>query len=586
MTESRTTPKGIFDKKTLDKVGAQEEEWHRSTEGQEAAKKGINTFSGIPTKPVYSPKDVSEIDYDDISFPGQYPYTRGFNPLGYRVRPWKTTHLLGQGSGADTRKRWDFMRGAGVTGAVGKGEEEELAPAMVLCDLPTQHGFDPDAPEARGRVGACGFSLSTTEDFKPLFDGIPLEKVQVTCISANSTMATMAIYLAYARDRGYSPDKLNVRGSNLVYNCCMFDFVSFPPQYTLRIMTEYIYYFVKHMPRCEHTSLQGHNIVEVGATGVQEIALILQLATELTEECAKVRLDPDEVVPGFYHGIGSYIDFFEQIAKIRSLRRLWAKIFKEKFKCKGMESLKCRFRSQSSGSMYSAQEPYNNIVRGTITTLASVLGGAENVYTTPFDEALCLTTEESQRIAVRTQQIIYHETNIPSVVDPLGGSYYVEWLTNEFQNEVLKYLGRIEERGGFFKCWETGWIRKELEESANDRQHRIDRGEIVIVGQNKYRLPEEKGPDIVLPSFESYDSEVEQKRAAEVIEFRSKRDPGRLRSALDRVQEASERVRNDWPNSCGVLMPAMIDAFQAGATLGEIQHGILHKVFGYGYFGV
>jgi methylmalonyl-CoA mutase N-terminal domain/subunit len=570
----------MFNKDFLDKVRAQEDEWQGSIKGEKAGKVEAVTYSGIPIKPVYSPRDVSEISYDSILFPGQYPYTRGFNPLGYQARPWKTTHLIGYATGEQTRERWEFMRNMGVTGSQSGGEAEELAPAMVMVDVPTAHGFDPDAPEARGRVGACGFSLSNKEDLKPLFDGVPLDKVQVTFTSLNATLAAIALYVAYARERGYSPEQLNMRGSNLLYSCCMSDYANFPPQYVLRLMTECIHYFAKYMPRCEHTSLQGHNIGEVGATGVQEIALMLQLAIELAEEGVRVGLDPDDVMPGFYLGPASYLDFFEQIAKIRVLRKLWASICKERLGCKKTESLKCRIRAQSAGSMYSAQEPYNNIIRGTITTLAGILAGAENIYTTPFDEPLCITTEESQRLAIRTQQIIYHETNIPHVTDPLAGSYYVEWLCHSFEGEVLKYLQEMQGRGGFFKCWETGWIRNELEKVANERQRKIDSGDVVIVGQNKYRLPDEQQPEIELPEF---NPEVEQERIAQVEEFRRKRDQGKVTSALAKVREAVELFRDDWPRSCGVLMPAMIDAFEAGATLGEVHHGTLQQVLGYGY---
>ncbi len=575
---------GMFSEEALAEAQAQEEEWRRSTQGSEKIGPEAATYSGIKLKPVYSPNDIADTSCDDIPFPGQYPYTRGFNPLGYRAEPWMIQQFFGFGTGADTRKRWDYYRSIGATDRIGRDEVEGLLNFRIAIDLPTQRGYDPDEPQARGRVGGCGVSLSTLEDMKLLFDGVPLDKAHVALVSLNSSIVAGALFIAYAESRGYPPEKLLLRGNNILYQVASHDVISFPPKYTLRLMTELIHYFVRHVPRSPaHTTITGYNLGEQGPTGIQVVALNLAVAIAVTEECVKVGLDPDDVVPGFYTHEWVGIDLFEEVAKIRARRRLWARNFKERFGCKKPESLRCRVMPQTAGSMGVAQEPLNNIVRYTVMTLAAILAGADGIFTTAYDEPLCVPAEEAVRIALRTQQILYHETSLPHVVDPLGGSYYLEWLTNELEEGVDKYLAEIESQGGFFKCWETGWIRAQVEKVANERQRRIDCGEIVIVGQNKYRLPDEQQPKVAV--FPSFDPGAEEEAIARVRRYREQRDQEKTNAALARVQQAAEAVAQDWPQSCGLLMPAVVDACRAQSTLGEI-HGILRHVFGYVYTGV
>ncbi len=581
MSKAKGDKTKIFSAEALER--AQEEK--RDTEGHGATEEAV-TYSGIQLKPVYSPDDIAGMSYDDIPLPGRYPYTRGLDPMGYRVNPWRMHQFFGYASGADTKKRWEYLRSIGYSNRVGRDEvgEEELPIFRIATDLPSERGYDPDEPEARGRVGGCGISLSTMEDMKLLLDGVPLDRTWVLLVLMNTSLVGNALYIAYAGTRGYSPNQLLLRGHNVLYHCCQEDIISFPPEYAKRLMIENIYYIIKHMPKSSHTSLSAYDTGEMGATGVQQVAFMYALTIDLIKEGIKVGLDPDDLASGFYHHSWVGLDLFEEVAKSRCQRRLWAKIMKDRFGCKSPSAIQCRdIFPFTAGSLHTAQEPLNNIIRVTIMALAAVLGGAEGIHTTSYDEDLCIPTEEAVRIAIRTQQILYHEASLPYVTDPLGGSYYVEWLTNKFEEEVVKYIDEIEKQGGFFKCWENGFIRSEIERTINERQRKISRGEIVVVGQNKYRLPPEQQPEITI--FPEHDPKFEEEAIARVREYRRRRDQERTNAALANVRDAAKAIVEDWPRSSGILMPTMIDALKADATLGEV-HRILREVFGYAYIGV
>jgi methylmalonyl-CoA mutase N-terminal domain/subunit len=581
MSEVKGDKTRIFSAEVLER--AQKEK--HDIEDYGATEKAV-TYSGIQMKPVYSPDDIAGMSYDDIPLPGRYPYTRGFDPTGYRANPWRMLQFFGFSGAADTKKRWEYLRSIGYSSRVGRDdvEGEELPIIRAATDLPSERGYDPDEPEARGRVGGCGFSLSTMGDMKLLLDGTPLDRTWVLFVLMNASLVGNALYVAYAETRGYSTDQLLLRGHNVLYHCCQEDVISFPPEYAKRLMTENIYYIIKHMPKSSHTSFSAYDTGEMGATGVQQVAFTFALAIDLMKEGIKVGLDPNDLASGFYHHSWVGLDLFEEVAKIRCQRRLWAKIMKERFGCKSPSAVQCRgIFPFTAGSLHTAQEPLNNIIRVTIMALAAVLSGAEGLHTTSYDEDLGIPTEEAVRIAIRTQQILYHETSLPYVTDPLGGSYYVEWLTNKFEEEAVKYLDEIERQGGFFKCWENGFIRSEIERTINERQHKISHGEIVVVGQNKYRLPPEQQPEIA--AFPEHDPEFEKEAIARVREWRSQRDNERTNAALAKVRDAAKAIVEDWPRSCGILMPSMISAFKDNATLGEV-HRILREVFGYAYVGV
>ncbi len=570
----------MFSKDTLVQNKLLEEEWQKKCAqmyGEDEFRAA--TSSGIPLKPVYTPADIGDMDYNATPLPGQYPYTRGLEPLGYRAEPWAMFTGFGYGSGSDTHDRWEYLRNLGAYGRVGQ-DIGEATSFRLLIDLPTQRGYDPDEPEARGRVGGCGVSLSTLKDIEMLFSGVSLEDICVQFIAFDSSLTALAMYVVHAERRGIPQEKLFLRANNILYRQWHFDTISFPPKYATRLMVEQINHCVKHMPRVQHTSLDGYQIGEAGATPVQEVALTLATAIAVTEECIKAGLHPDDVVPGYYHHEWFGMDFFENIAKIRAKRRLWAKIFKERFGCRNPESLLCRILPQTGGTQSIAQEPLNNIIRATLMTLGCVLAGVDGIFTTSYDEPLCIPTEEAVRIAIRTQQIIYHESNVSYVTDPLGGSYYVEWLTNRIEEEVVRYLHKMDDLGGYLKCWESGWIRKELEKSANECQQKIDSGDTVIVGQNKYRLPDEEQPSV--PLFPLHDAQAEEEAIQKMRKFRGERDSNRAKDSLDRLQQAAIAIAEAWPDSCGILMPAILEAVRADATLGEIQK-VLQEVFGYVY---
>ncbi len=568
----------MFSEQVLNKVKALEEQWQRDcleAYGEQEVKTATTT-SGIPLKPVYTPTDSEGMEYGEIGLPGEYPYTRGHSPLRYQVEPWMMRIGYAFGSGEDTRRRREFLERLGMSQSVGT---DRPAPFTLLIDSVTMQGYDPDEPEARGRVGRGGLSLSTMEDMEALCAGAPLDEVETILIAINSSMVAVAMYIVNAERHGVPQHKLRMKANNLLYGQWYWDIACFPPRGAMKLMVELIKYCHDFMPLVRHQSITGYNPAECGANAIQEVAFTLATAIAITDECIKVGLDPDVIVPGFYGHDHVGMDFFEEIAKFRAKRRMWAKIFTERFGCKNPESLCYKSWPQTAGSALTAQEPLNNIIRVTLMALAGVLAGVDGIWTVSYDEGLCIPTEEAAQIAVRTQQILYHETNIPHVVDPLGGAYYLEWLTNRIEEEVWKLLGQIDDRGGYIKCWDDGWLRREIERSANEHQRKVGNGEKVIVGANKYRLPEQPETRVF-----KVDPKVEDDAITRVREFRAGRDNEKTAQALSDVKVAAQRLVDDWPSSCGSLMPAVIDAFRADATLGEVQR-LLKEVFGYGYTG-
>ncbi len=570
----------MFSEETLEQNKAMEREWQKKCATLYGEKEfNATTYSDIPVKPVYTPADIESMKYDAIALPGEFPYTRGLSPLGYQVEPWAMLTSFGYGGAKESRERWEFLRSIGACGRVGR-EAEEVTPIRLTTDLPTQRGYDPDEPEARGRVGSCGLSISTIKDMETLFDGVQLDNVSIQFIPYEASLAVLALFVVYAERRGIPTERLFLRANNFLYRGWHADNIGFPPKYALRLMVEQITYCIRHLPRVHHTSVSGYQVAEAGGNAIQEVALSLATAIAVTEECIKVGLNADDVVPGYYGHDWFGLDLLEGVAKIRAKRRLWAKIFSERFGCKKPESLRCKIVPQIGGSMSVAPEPLNNIVRAALMTLGCALAGVDGIFTTSYDEPFSIPTDEAVRIAVRTQQIVYHETNIPNVIDPLGGSYYLEWLTNKIEEEVIQYLQRIEELGGYLKCWESGWIRGDIIRCANDRQQKIDNEEIVIVGQNKYRLPDELQQKV--PIFPLHDPRAEQEAIDRVKKFRAERNGERTVASLAKLRETAKALVEEWPDCCGALMPAIIEAYKADATLGEIQH-TLQEVLGYVY---
>ncbi len=568
----------MFSKETLKKNRAMEGRWRKRV-GKKLGEKQLKaqTSGRISLKAVYTPSDIKDINYEDIALPGEFPYTRGFDPLRYQVQGWMMRQPVALGLTKDTRERQDFLERLGWGLYVGEEEKNRQFVSSVALDIPSQQGYDPDAPEARGRVGRDGVSLSTMWDVNDLYKGRDLDRIEIMYATPDGSLPCIAQYIVYAERHGVAQEKLRLKACNQWYHQWFWDSAAYPPKEAIKLAPELISYLIKHVPMAQLQGITGYNPAEAGATPVQEVAFGLATAIAITEECIKVGLNPDDFVPNFYGHDHTSLDLFETVAKLRAKRRMWAKIFKERFSCKNPESLRLKNYPQTGGSLLRRNEPENNIIRVTIMALAQVLAGSDGAWTASYDECSNIPSEKAAQIALRTQQIIYHETNIPAVVDPLGGSYYVEWLTKQIEDEAYSLLEEIDRRGGYLKCWESGWLRSELAREARKWQEAIDKGEKVVVGVNKYVV--DKGDH--LPLFR-VDPKVEEEAIGRVRAFRAQRDNERVKVALDALRGALIRIKGDWPASCGIFMPALIDAFRADCTIGEAQ-GMMKEVLGYGY---
>ncbi len=519
-------------------------------------KKEFKTSSGFVVDRLYTPEDV-EIDYESkLGYPGVYPFTRGVYPTMYRGRLWTMRQYAGFGTAEETNARYKYLLSQGQTGL------------SVAFDLPTQIGYDSDHPMALGEVGKVGVAIDTVEDMQILFDGIPLDKVS-TSMTINSTCAQiLSMYIAVAEQQGVSRDKL--RGT--VQNDMLKEFIArgtyiFPPEPSLRLATDIIMFCAKEMPKWNPISISGYHMEEAGATPVQEVAFTLANGITYVERVIERGMDVDAFAPrlSFFFAAGN--NFFEEIAKFRAARRLWARIMKERFNAKKPQSMMLRFHVQTAGCTLTAQQPENNIVRVTLQALAAVLGGCQSLHTNSFDEALCLPTEKAVRIALRTQQIIAEESGVADVIDPLGGSYYIEWLTDKIEEEAMKYIEKIDEMGGMVKAIESGYVQREIQKSAYEKQKAIESGELVVVGVNKYVIEEEIEIELLRVPKEVVEKQIERLRR-----FRENRDRSRVEKALSELRKAAEREDEN-------LMPYVLEAVKAKATLGEMTDA-LREVFG------
>lgn len=519
-------------------------------------KKEFKTSSGIVVDRLYTPEDV-EIDYEKkLGYPGLYPFTRGVYPTMYRGRLWTMRQYAGFGTAEETNKRYRYLLEQGQTGL------------SVAFDLPTQIGYDSDHPMALGEVGKVGVAIDTIEDMEILFDGIPLGKVS-TSMTINSTCAQiLSMYIVVAEKQGVS--RANLRGT--VQNDMLKEYIArgtyiFPPEPSLRLATDIIVFCAKEMPHWNSISISGYHMEEAGATPVQEVAFTLANGITYVEKVLERGMDVDSFAPqlSFFFAAGN--NFFEEIAKFRAARRLWARIMKERFNAKDPRSMMLRFHVQTAGCTLTAQQPENNIVRVALQALAAVLGGCQSLHTNSFDEALCLPTEKAVRIALRTQQIIAEESGVADVVDPLGGSYYVEWLTDRIEEEAMKYIEKIDEMGGMVKAIESGYVQREIQRSAYEKQKAIDRGEITVVGVNKYQIEEEIQIELL-----RVDKAVVEKQIRRLQEFRKNRDKNKVDEALSKLRKAAEKEDEN-------LMPYVLEAVKARATLGEMTDA-LRDIFG------
>jgi len=560
----------MLDEGLLDKCHRLEEEWQKifsKRYGETGLK--LTSDSGVPLKPVYTPKDVENMDYGEIAMPGVYPFTRGAYPIQYQFQPPMSQHALGFGLPEHSRERYEaYRRSQPLTS---KGRE----PAYFLAgDIPSNNGLDPDEPEARGRIGVCGVSLSTIDDFKTLFSGLPLDKTNVVFSLFESSSSALAMYIACAEKLGHPKEKLHGLNVNEIFEqiCC--DHPSAPAKDTLKLIVEHIKYCVRNLPYWTPFRISGYSFEEAGANVVQEMAFSMAFLIAIAEEYMNAAGSPDEFMPRINLFLGFGNDFFEQVAKVRALRRMWAKTAKERLGCKSPRSMRPIIAMQTAGSTFTAQQPLNNILRAGFQTLAASLVGADVIWTTPYDEAIGIHSEESSNLAFRTQQIIYHETNISNVTDPLGGSYYVEWLTNELENRANELLDKVHEIG-FFKAWETGWFRSEVERTASEHQRKVENKEKVVVGVNEYVAEEEKGKIQGTP----VDPRAEEMAIKKVKEFKANRDNNKTQDQLKRLEEVASDVKDKWPRG-GDLLPAILEAAKADATMGEMTT-VIKDVFGF-----
>lgn len=512
--------------------------------------------SGIETQRLYTPTDLRETDYlRDLGFPGTFPYTRGVHPTMYRSRLWTMRMFAGYGTAEDTNRRYHYLLSQGNRGL------------SVAFDLPTLMGCDPDDPLSEGEVGKCGVSIASLKDMEALFAGIPLGEV-TTSMTINAPAALLlAMYVAVAEQQG-------VRWADLggtVQNDMLKEYIAqkewiYPVRPSLRIIIDMVAWCAEHLPKWNTISISGFHIREAGATAAQELAFTLYDGFTYVEEALKAGLDVDDFAPRLSFFFNSHNDFFEEIAKFRAARRLWARELQRRFHPKSERSLWLRFHTQTSGESLTVQQPYNNIVRVTIQALAGVLGGTQSLHTNALDEAYALPTELAARIALRTQQIIAHESGVTDTVDPLGGSYYVEALTNQMEASAMEYFRKLDEMGGMLVAIDKGFPQREIREAAWHYQREIERRQRIIVGVNEYAVAEDPPLDILV-----IDPAVEKRQIERVQELRRTRDHARWSQALEELRKAATGKEN--------LMPPILAAVRAYATVGEICQA-LKDVFG------
>ncbi len=490
-----------------------------------------------------------------MGYPGEYPFTRGVQATMYRGRLWTMRQYAGMGDAEESNKRYKYLLANGTTGL------------SVAFDLPTQIGLDSDNPLAMGEVGKVGVAIDSIEDMERLFAGIDLTKIS-TSMTINATASTLlALYVAVAKRQGADIRKL----SGTVQNDVLKEYIArgtyiYPPHQAMRIITDLFAWTNENVPEWNTISISGYHMREAGSTAVQEVAFTLGDGMAYVQSAIDAGLDVDKFAPRLSFFFNAHSNFLEEIAKFRAARRMWARIMREHFQAKNPKSWMLRFHTQTAGSTLTAQQPENNIVRTALQALSAVLGGTQSLHTNSFDEALALPTEQSARIALRTQQIIGYESGVPQTIDPLAGSYYIESLTNEIEKRAAEYLGKIEVMGGMLRAIERGFVQQEIQNAAYEYQQAVDRGEAIVVGVNRFTLEEEKPIPI-----QRIDETLESKQVERLRALRSRRDAASWRSALQAVEDAARSSSN--------LMPRILAAVEASATVGEISDA-MRRVFG------
>lgn len=516
----------------------------------------FTTVSGTPINRLYSPEDLNNVDIDkELGQPGSPPYTRGIYPTMYRERLWTMRQFSGFGTAEDTNKRFHYLLENGQTGL------------SVAFHLPTLMGYDSDDPMSAGEVGKCGVAIDSLEDMEILFDRIPLEQISTSMTTNAPAPIIWAMYLVVAEKQGADWTKL----SGTIQNDLLKEYIAqktyiFPPRPSMKLIVDTFEFGTKFVQRWNTISISGYHIREAGSTALQELAFTLYDGVEYVEWAQRAGLDVDEFAPRLSFFFNSHNDLFEEVAKHRAARKVWYTLMTERFGCKNPKSAILRFHTQTAGCSLTAQQPYNNVVRTTIQALAAVLGGTQSLHTNSLDETLALPTEHAARIALRTQQIIAHESGIPNTVDPLGGSYFVENLTLEMEKGCWDYFERLDGMGGMVSAIEKGFPQKEIQEAAYQYQQAIERKEKTIVGVNDFEIEDEPPIDILL-----IDESVAERQVAKLQELRASRNNGRVQATLSALETAARGETN--------MMYPILECVRAYATLGEMC-GILRGVYG------
>ena len=524
-----------------------ENKWKEDIKNSSQRNYSFKSASGEDVDLLYYPEDNENNYLDKLNFPGQFPYTRGIHPNLYRGKLWTMRQFAGFGTPAETNQRFKHLLEQGQTGL------------SVAFDMPTLMGYDADHPLSEGEVGMCGVAISSLQDMEILFDSIDLSKISVSMTINGPAVILFAFYVAVAQNQGVDISKLN----GTLQNDILKEFIAqkewiYPPVESMRIIMDMIQYCTKEMPKYNTISVSGYHIREAGSTAIQELAFTLADGFCYVEHAIKVGLDVDEFAPRLSFFFNSHLDFFEEIAKYRAARRIWAQVMKEKYGAKSERSLKLRFHTQTAGFSLTAQQPQNNISRTAFQGLAAVLGGTQSLHTNSMDETLALPSQHAAEIALRTQQLIAFETGVTNVVDPLGGSWYVEELTDKMEKEAYNYFSKIDDLGGVIPAIEMGYFQREIAEAASDYQRRVDSKRRIVVGVNEFSKNNE---EIEIPILEIR-KEVEREQIGGLKSLREKRNEETVDAKLKSITDACRTKDN--------LIPLIIDAAQSHATLGEL----------------
>jgi len=552
----------MFDQRKLTEIKIQRQKWEKTTvpnwlRRHPERRNDFSTVSGIPIKRLYTPEDVKDLDYSkDLGFPGEPPFTRGLHATMYRGRFWTMRMFAGFGTAEQTNQRFKYLLKEGETGL------------SVAFDYPTIMGYDSDHAMSVGEVGQCGVAVSSLRDMEVLLDGIPLDKVTTSMTINGPASMLLSMYVAVGDKQGVPREKLGgtTQNDNLkeffAQKLCIF-----PPTPSLKLSTDVIEYCARHLPSWNPVSISGYHIREAGSNAVQELAFTLADGIAYVESTLERGLKVDEFASRLSFFFASHSDFFEEIAKFRAARRLWARIMRERFKAKNPRSMWMRMHVQTSGCTLTSQQPVNNIMRTAFQAFAAVLGGTQSLHTNSFDEALCLPTEEAATIALRTQQLIAHESGVTETIDPLAGSYYVEVLTNEMEERAMSYIDKIDSMGGVPAGIENGFFQREIADSAYKHQKQVERRERIVVGVNDLKVEKDWIPMNLL----RIPPHVEKKQLERLQRVRRERNQQRAKQVLGKLHDEADKNKN--------LMPTIIEAVKSYATLGEITE-VLRTVFG------